>query len=392
MIKMSPKIEKLIIKYITKSATASDLDTLSIWIENPENIKLFEDFVQTHYAIYYKMSNPDPKKTLEKLILKIRREKSFVYRLKNNPKYKYTAAAAVIIGIITSSYFFKDKKLNNAVENATIIVNTIKTGTDKATLTLEDGSQIVLEKGGSFETKNANSNGEQIVYDKNEPKDDSKIIYNYLTIPRGGQFSLKLADGTQVWLNSESQLKYPVSFISGKIREVELIYGEAYFDVSPSSEHMGAKFKVINKGQEVEVLGTEFNIKAYKDETNIYTTLVEGKVTIYHDNIKQNLLPNEQSNFDTNANSLTIKTVDVYNEISWKEGVFSFEEESLKDMMKVISRWYDVDIIFKNKSIKNEIFVGVLRKNQNIEEILTCIQNFGVIKNFKIEDKIVVLE
>tara|TARA_R110002050_G_C8963169_1_gene514802 strand:+ start:2265 stop:3428 length:1164 start_codon:yes stop_codon:yes gene_type:complete len=302
------------------------------------------------------------------------------------------AVAASVIGILATSYIFKDNLFNNTEDNTLVIVNTIKIGTDKATLTLEDGSQIALEKGTSFQTNNANSNGEQIVYGEKDSEKDSNIAYNYLTIPRGGQFFIKLADGTRVWLNSESQLKFPVSFVEGKTREVELVYGEAYFDVSPSSQHDGADFKVINNKQEVNVLGTEFNIKAYRDETNIYTTLVEGKVAIRFEDKKQNLVPNQQSNINVLSNTLSVKTVEVYNEISWKDGVFSFEEKSLKEIMKVLTRWYDVDVVFKNEAIENEEFIGVLGKDQNIEEILINIKNFGIIEHYEINDKEVVLE
>jgi transmembrane sensor len=389
---MSPKIEKIIVKYITKSATASDLDILSEWIKTPVNKKVFKDYVQTHYAIYYTMNNPDTKKALERLLETIKKEKSLVYRLKEQLIYKY-AAAAIIAGLMFSIYFFKDNIFYNNVENnAPIIVNTIiEPGTDKATLTLEDGSQIALEKGTSVQIQNANSNGEEIIYEAGEIT-KTEIAYNFLTIPRGGQFFIKLSDGTQVWLNSESQLKYPVNFIEGEARTVELIYGEAYFDVSPSSQHKGSKFKVFNGVQEVEVIGTEFNIKAYKDENNIYTTLVEGKVDVSIQNRKQSLIPNQQLNLDIKTKVSIVKTIDVYNEIAWKDGVFSFEEKSLKDMMTVLSRWYDIEVIFKNKSIEKEEFIGILRKNQSIEEILTGIKNFGVIKNFTINDKKVILE
>lgn len=302
------------------------------------------------------------------------------------------AAAACVIAVLTSSYFFKDDLFNNTQENTPVIVNTIKTGTDQAVLTLEDGSQIALEKGASFQTNSANSNGEQIVYGENNSKENTKITYNYLTIPRGGQFFIKLADGTQVWLNSESQLKYPVSFIKGSTREVELVYGEAYFDVSPSSDHNGSEFKVINNKQEIRVLGTEFNIKAYKDETHIYTTLVEGKVAVNFENKKRNLIPSQQSNINVLTKALCVKKVDVYSEISWKDGVFSFEEKSFYDIMKVLARWYDIEVEFKNKTIEKEEFNGILGKDQNIEEILSNIKNFGIIKQYEIIDKKVVLE
>ena len=175
-------------------------------------------------------------------------------------------------------------------------------------------------------------------------------------------------------------------------REVELVYGEAYFDVSPSTKHKGSTFKVFQNKQEVQVLGTEFNIKAYKDEGNIYTTLVEGKVIISIDDRKQNLEANQQSSFSLNTNNILVKTVDVYNETSWKEGVFSFENQSLKEILKVLSRWYDIEVVFKNKTIEKEEFIGVLVMDQNLEEILSNIKNFGIIKDFKIEGKKVTLE
>lgn len=389
---MSERIEKIIVKYITKSATANDLDTLTEWIKIPENKQVFIDYVQTHYAISYCMNDTDSKDALERLLQKIKKEKSLVYRIKKQRIFKY-AAAAILVGFLTTTYIFRDKLLIPEVDKKPTIVNAhvILPGTDKATLTLEDGSQIVLEKGTSIQTQNASSNGEKIIYEAEKQK-TNEIAYNYLTIPRGGQFFIKLSDGTQVWLNSESKLKYPVNFMEGETRKVELVYGEAYFDVSPSSQHKGSKFKVSNNIQEVEVIGTAFNIKAYKDEGHIYTTLVEGKVEVSIQNKKQGLIPNQQLNLNINTNVSTIKEVDVFNEISWKDGVFSFEEKSLKDIMMVLSRWYDIEVLFKNKSIENEEFIGILRKSQNIEEILTGIKNFGIIKNYTIEGKKVILE
>ena len=302
--------------------------------------------------------------------------------------WKY-AVAAIFIGLITTTYVFKSNTSNTPLEVTPRIVNTIVPGKDKATLTLEDGSLISLEKGASFKTKNAKSNGEQIVY-QNAKSNPSVIKYNYLTIPRGGQFFIKLSDGTQVSLNSESQLKYPVHFIEGETRKVELVYGEAYFDVSPSTNHKGAKFKVLNNTQEIEVLGTEFNIKAYKDEVNIYTTLVEGKVVINTPNLKQLLIPNQQSILDTQNNTLSVITVDVLEAISWKEGVFSFINKPLKDIMKVLSRWYDVDIIFDNKELESAEFIGTLNKNQSIDEVLSIMKSFSL-NNYEIKGDTIIL-
>jgi ferric-dicitrate binding protein FerR (iron transport regulator) len=280
-----------------------------------------------------------------------------------------------------------------SVEIPTAVNKIIEPGTDKAILTLEDGTELTLEKGQNFKTQNANSNGEAIVYESTKIKSE-EIQYNYLTIPRGGQYRLVLSDKTKVWLNSETKLKYPVTFIRGKTRIVELVYGEAYFDVSPSSENKSANFQVLNQSQLIEVLGTEFNLKAYKDDDNVYTTLVEGKIAINLNNgKKQDLSPDQQAKWNPNTNSLSLeKDVNVYNEISWKYGVFNFNGKPLKEIMKTISRWYDVEIVFLNKKVEETEFVGVIRKNRNLEDILVNIKNFGVIKDYERKEKMVILK
>ncbi|MCR8667885.1 FecR family protein [Aestuariibaculum sp. M13] len=312
-----------------------------------------------------------------------------VYKLPIRAIYKFAAAAA-IIGICALVYFKVNNTYNGSIEVPQVVTTPILPGTDKATLTLEDGSVIELDKKNPFQTNNAQSNGEKIVYQKQNGK-SAKILYNYLTIPRGGQFYIVLSDGTEVWLNSESQLKYPVAFKQGTTREVELVYGEAYFDVSPSTEHGGAKFKVLNKSQEIEVIGTEFNVKAYSDEEAVFTTLVEGKVLVDNGMSSKNLLPNQQSILDKKQKSFKVEKVDVNQIISWKQGIFSFRNESLKDMMKVVSRWYDVNVVFENKDLENIKFKGILDKDQSLEEILSII-NSTSINGYSIEGKTVTLK
>ena len=386
-------IEKAIIKYLVQEANSEDLNTLSDWIQTPENQIIFEDYVKTYYKITLAMSNPDVNKIKGNLLQQINKDKNKTRKLiirKNVIKY---AAAAVLVGVLATSYFFKDKFFNNSIVDPTptiVDTKTIVPGTDKATLTLGDGSIVVLEKGNTYQGQNANSNGEEIVYEASKQR-PTEIVYNYLTIPRGGEYYVVLSDGTRVWLNSETQLKYPESFIEGETREVELVYGEAYFDVSPSTEHKGSNFKVFNKSQEVEVLGTEFNIKAYRDEVNIYTTLVEGKVVVDNGISKQNLIPNQQSNLNLEKNSIKVAVVDVEEEISWKNGVFSFKGKSLKNIMRVVSRWYDVDVIFLDKKLEELKFKGVLGKNQSIEEILSIMKS-STISDYKIEGKTIILK
>ena len=400
MNKLNPHILKLISLYTTKEINEAEFNELQLWLnEAPKNKVLFADFL-----LFYKKSRQisftdyiDEDKAWNKIVSKIdnplikitQHKESKLFPIGNH-WFKY-AAAAIFVGILTTTYLFRDQLFTNPIEVAPVIVETdksIEAGTDKATLTLENGAVVVLKSGDTFQTKNATSNGKQIVYKAGEQM-QTKIAYNYLTIPRGGKFFIKLSDGTQVWLNSESQLKYPVAFVDGEIRKVELVYGEAYFDVSPSTEHKGSKFEVFNKSQAVEVLGTEFNIKAYKDEMNVYTTLVEGKVTVSIANKKQGLLPNQQLNLNVKTNASVINTVDVYDEIAWKEGVFSFKRKSLEEIMKVLSRWYDLEVKFANPELKKSGFNGIVGKDQKIEDILETIKSYGVIKDYEIINKTV---
>ncbi len=366
---------KAIIDYVKCAKGTGDLPSFK---EVMEQFKKIPDIEQNRAQdIYHK-------------ILKISKRKKQTFLPRSIWKY---AAASVLVGILATSYFFRVNFFDKDVEStAPIIVNTksIIPGTYKATLTLEDGSTVFLEKDDVFHSENASNSGEGIIYNASE-QNTTKIVYNYLTIPRGGEYFVKLPDGTQVWLNSESQLKFPVRFIHGETRKVELVYGEAYFDVSPSSLHKGSKFKVFNNAQEVEVLGTEFNIKAYKDETHVYTTLVEGKVVVDNGLSKQNLIPNQQSNLDTKTNSIIIAKVDVKGEISWRNGVFSFIDMPLKDIMKVISRWYDVDVIFENKELETIEFLGVIDKSHSIDKILSIMKSTSI-NSYKINNKTIILK
>ncbi|MDD7888225.1 FecR family protein [Flavivirga sp. 57AJ16] len=393
---MSKDIENLIVKFLLKEASFDELQQLELWINNPKNETMFSEYIKTNASINNVMNQYDKNKAKENIIKRIRQEKKSV-SLYKRPWFKYAAAAVLVIAL-ASTYFLRDQIFGNQIEQTTPIIvnNQIEPGTEKATLTLETGEIVALEKGTTYQTQNAVSNGGQITYNDNT---SLELVYNYLTIPRGGQFQMTLSDGTKVWLNSESQLKYPVSFADGKSRQVELVYGEAYFDVSPSTEHNGSDFKVFNNNQEVKVLGTEFNIKAYKGETNIYTTLVEGKVNVTAMSSRgsevratKDLVPGQQATLNINNNQLAISNVNVNREIAWINGEFMLEHKTLKEIMKVLSRWYDMDVTFANEELGEIRFVGVLGKDQTIVEILNTIKIFGVINDYEINNKQVLLK
>lgn len=384
---MNKEIEKIIVKFLTHNANEKDLDKLTDWFTTKKNVLFFDHHIETNYALNMNMNKFDSSGVKKALLKKIRQDRFVFYQKK---VVQYAAIALMVFG---SGYFFRHHLFNPSSETpftAPVIVhNQIETGTDKAILTLETGQDVVLTRGQSYTTETASSNGEEIVYQTTAPKE---LAFHTLTIPRGGQFFVALSDGTKIWLNSESKLKYPVSFSEGQPRSVELLYGEAYFEVSPSTEHQGAGFRVKHPQQDVQVLGTTFNIKAYKDETTIYTTLVEGKVEIVTPNGKQILMPHQQAQVNSSAHTLSVSATNVYNEVSWKAGVFSFNDKSLKEIMTVLARWYDMEVEIKNPDIANEKFIGVLMRSQNIEGVLSIMKNTGSINNYEINTKKVILK
>jgi ferric-dicitrate binding protein FerR (iron transport regulator) len=182
-----------------------------------------------------------------------------------------------------------------------------------------------------------------------------------------------------------------VSFIAGKPREIELVYGEAYLEVSKSYKHNGDSFILKTNEQNITVLGTVFNVKAYKDETDILTTLVEGSISVNNGISKNVLKPGQQSKLSQTKNDFKIYNVDVEEHISWRKGEFSFTNKPLKEIMKVLSRWYNVEIVIKNTKIGSVGFTGVISKNQSIEYILDIIKNTNNM-TYKIYDKKIVIE
>jgi ferric-dicitrate binding protein FerR (iron transport regulator) len=380
------EIDKLIVRLIDNSISEEESIKLATWLEQRDNLNYFNEFIAINHLINSKQKF-DHRYSLKEFVSK---NQNKTRRLTNRLMY---AAASVVVFISIAVFFNKNKSAETIAPNI-IVDNPIKIGTNKATLTLEDGSVVVLEKGQKFKSNNVESTGEELVY-KPENTKTANASYNFLTIPRGGEYYVKLSDGTEVWLNSESKLKYPVAFVEGDVRKVELLYGEAYFKVSPSTKHQGAKFQVVTGLQEVEVLGTEFNIKAYQDEDVIFTTLVEGKVSVNETGSqlqKEILKPSEQLALNKLDKSRTVSEVDVYSEIAWKKGLFSFKSKSLVDIMKVLSRWYDVDIVFEDKNLETIQFKGVLSKNQNITEILNLIKNTNFIKAYEIKQNQIIIK
>ncbi|TNJ46957.1 FecR family protein [Tamlana fucoidanivorans] len=384
-------IEILIAKYCARELNASEAHQLQQWIEESKsNRNIFKEYLHINQTV----EQSKKINLIEKELLWRKIRAKTTKRKLSNPRWQFAAAAILLLLIGLPVIINNSSLFNSPANNNDRIRNSIEIGTDKAKLTLEDGTEVVLNKGESLNGINFASTGEELTYKKDAENSSSKTEFNYLTIPRGGQFVLNLSDGTKVWLNSESQLKYPTSFANNAPRQVELLYGEAYFDVSPSSDNNGLSFKVLNPLQSIEVIGTEFNVRAYKDENEVYTTLVEGKVLVENENHKAILNPNDQSiiHLDSNEKAINVIEVDINSEIAWMKGFFSFKHKSLKDISKTLMRWYDVAITFENKDLETVKFKGNLSKYQDIEEILRLIKSTNYINDYIIKENSIIIK
>ncbi len=385
------KIDILITKLFKSELTKNEAKVLEKWLIDESHLAYFNKFVAINHLL----------NTKEKFNYRQSLEQIKKQRLKANKKrrqngvLKYAAIIIVLFGI--GYLLFQSKqpippinKIVNKEASPTIIDNAITSGKSQAVLTLADGVQVILNKEKKYKQEHVRSTGEGLVYGQ-ASAEKKELKYNYLTVPRGGQFSILLSDSTIVWLNSDSKLKYPVEFIEGRPRQVELLYGEAYFEVSPSEQHNGDLFVAIVNNIEIKALGTAFNIKAYQDENNIYTTLAEGKVELTTPVSKVTLKPYQQATTHPNHENITVETLSSLNELLWRKGEFSFRRKPLKDIMKVLSRWYDMEVIFNSPEVENIEFTGVLGKEQSIEEIMIIIRRTNSI-NYEINHKTLTIE
>jgi len=261
--------------------------------------------------------------------------------------------------------------INKAARNNQAILITssgesIKLGTpSKKSINIEKGVEISRE------------NKDGLKYIKNKNIKTEQIVYNTLRTPIGGDFQIELSDGTKVWLNSSSELRYPVNF-GDRDREVE-IKGEAYFDVSKT----GKKFIVHTNEMSVEVLGTKFNIMAYEGEKSIETTLVSGSVRVNTDKNKDggiHLTPGKQASCNRSNGYITKKSVNTKLYTGWIEGYYRFEDKRLEDILRYISHWYDVDITFKDINTKNITLTGKLHKFDDFKIIADMIEKISDVK------------
>ncbi len=305
--------------------------------------------------------------------------------------YNLSVAAAVLIIIISLGIkFYRDKNSQKEVllTNEKPIQD-VAPGGNKAFLTLANGTKLSLTDATDGELARQSgisivkTEDGQLVYNVSNTgrEGNTAPLFNTIETPRGGQYQINLPDGSRIWLNAASSLRYPVVF-SGSERKVEL-EGEAYFEIA---ENKASPFRVVSNNQIVEVLGTHFNINSYPEEGTVRTTLLEGSVKVRSGNNSAMLKPGQQSQV---GNSIHVTQADTYETIAWKNGKTQFSNADIKIIMRMLSRWYDVEVEYQGEMIGTG-FGGSVSRSKNISEILKLLELTGDV-HFKIEGRRVIV-
>ncbi|RZF58443.1 FecR family protein [Sphingobacterium corticibacterium] len=290
-------------------------------------------------------------------------------------------AAAAILLVIGGLYWLVADKDTSFVDKTETIV--IAPGGDNAILVLDDGTEVSLNE---LHLGNVTINGKVWANKAGEGElrygemAEGEIRYHTIRTPRGGQYQVILADGTKVWLNASSSIRFPTAFI-GTERLVE-IEGEVFFDVQKDTEK---PFVVKSDNQEITVLGTQFNVMAYPDEEGVKTSLIEGKVAVDIAGSSYTLRPGERSVYDKTKRQVTKETFDPEEILAWQEGYFMFNEESIEHVMRKIARWYDVEVEYKG-NMKGKLFSGTVSRFGQVDEVLDMLELTGTV-TFKIEGR-----
>jgi transmembrane sensor len=342
-------------------------------------------------------------KHMDQEILALREEQQLLKPLKRHHNWKYAMAVASVIVLVFGTYLILQNKSSNQ-PTAQNQIHDIAPGGNKAILTLANGKKISLTDArdgniaaqpGTQITKLKNG---QVVYvvsaasglaaNSIKAKD---VVYNTISTPRGGQWQLKLQDGSRVWLNAASSITFPTTF-NGKDRTVT-VKGEAYFEIFHNAKQ---PFKINVKNQVVEDIGTKFNINAYEDEPSIKTSLIEGSVKVFSPTSLSPLMisgvrlkPGEQAILGNGT--INVGAVDTEDAIDWKDGYFQFDGENLEIAMRKIARWYDVDVEYKNNATKKQPLAGSISKYSQVSQVLKKMELTGVI-HFNLSGRRIIVE
>ena len=383
----SDRIVRLLQLYLLGDITEEERQELEDWCkETPQNRNLFEqicqeDLFSKERSVYEKIDDTKALRTFEKHVRKVS-TRGF------GRWWKY--AAVLLLPILVVGLW----KLVYEVEQVPVVtssVSQIQPGCSRAVLVLDDGRTVFLkeeEEGVISEDKGIMVTGERdrLVYTSSEGKNVDENRFNELEVPRGGEYKVRLADGTLVYLNSATRMKYPVKF-DEKERKVYLS-GEAYFEVAKDPER---PFFVEMEGVEVRVYGTSFNVNTHQ-KGNVQTVLVKGSigVKVLSSGMESVIRPGQMAEFKQGNTKVDVKDVNVAVYTDWKDGIFRFENQRLEDILTVLSNWYDVDIFYQTVSVKELHFSGYMERYKDVSVILEAITlSTGV--TFSIQGKTIIV-
>lgn len=369
------RITYLLQRYTAKSCTKEELEELFAVIAAAENDETLHQFME---AEFHRFNG-------EEAFPQIDTESVYASIVQKEPRRIFTlprvAAAAAVL--LLATWWFTQTNKTTTTPQIVEEKKEILPGSNKAILTLADGSTVTLDSAGNQvisrgDTKISQQNG-QLLYSSAGKTAEG---YNKLSTPRGGQFRVVLPDGTKVWLNSASSLRYPMAF-TGKERIVEL-EGQGYFEVAQNAEQ---PFKVKANEMEVQVLGTHFDIMAYADENTVNTTLLEGAVQVKEGNTARLLKPGQQAILKSHV--FSVQEADVKRVIAWKNGLFVFNDMALPAILREVARWYDVEIVYETTP-GTELYGGGLARNLHLSNVLTLLEGSGF-NHFRVEGRKVIV-
>jgi transmembrane sensor len=390
---MPPITEERLIALITSriagNLTEAEQAELSEWAEADPANRMFLSRMGDEAALVRELErwrNIDPSEGHAKWLMFMRAgQRNKILRMGS-----WVAAACVLMAFVGFWLVRRESPGGQAIISQAVSASSILPGRNTAVLTLADGRQILLDSAGSGnlavqgKTRLVKRDSGSLVYDLSASGTEEEVAYNSLSTPRSGQYQLILPDGSHIWLNNASRIRYPVAF-RGKDRMVELS-GEAYFEIA---KNPAQPFQVKVGGMIVDVLGTSFNIMAYADEGGINTTLLTGSVRVQQGSASVQLRPDEQAQVSTAGDMKVLRNVPAEDIVSWKNGFFYFGRASLKEVMRQLARWYDVDVEYSG-AVPDQEFEGKIDRNLSLSDLLQFLNKNQV--HFHLERrKIIVL-
>lgn len=377
------RLNLLFRRYLANTCTRQELEELLATLKKDTVDEALYQALEQHWLDSRNAAGiPDAEARLDDLLKNIRFQVGAVPIRRRAFRWRYAAAAVLLLGISVAVYLFVRQA--SAPTPAVVHNNTLKEdvppGSNKAVLTLADGSAVALDSAAGRVMQQGNTtvhlqNGglQYAVQGGSNP-----VSYNTLVTPRGGQYRLVLSDGTKVWLNAASRLKYPTAF-TGKERVVEL-EGQGYFEITPDAAQ---PFKVRVNNMEVLALGTSFDIMAYADEKTVNATLLTGAVKVSADQESRLLQPGQQAVLAQGSDIIGVSRVNTENVIAWKNGYFSFVDADIHTIMRQLSRWYDVDVSYEGGTPQG-LFSGEIGRGLTLAQALKILEQARV--HFRIEN------